>query len=508
MHTLDLFVIVAYLVVIATIGLRLSGRQRSASDYFVGERSLSWWAVCFSIVATETSTLTVISVPGVAYLGAYGYVELAFGYLIGRIIVAMVMLPLYMRGDLVSAYQYLGLRFGKKVQGLASVTFLVTRLLAEGVRLFAAAIPIALLLTAMGINASYIEIIIVLTGVTVGYTYIGGIRAVVWTDAIQMMLYVGGAILSAAILLTHTPLSDLGAAWQAGKFQVFNFHSAILTDPYAFVAAIFGGAVFTMASHGADQLMVQRILGCKSLADGRKAMIGSAIFVMAQFALFSFVGTLLWINYGGQTPHQLGLSDSDQLFPRFIIRQLPAGVSGLLIAGILGATMGSLSSAMNSMSNSTVTDLIHLFGRREYNGKTMLRLSRITTLVWAGALVGFASMFTDTNSPVIVLGLSITGYTYGALLGAFLLGLLIKRANQRDGAVAFVMTLIVMAVVVLDVKIHGQSLAFPWFVPIGAAITLLVGGGLSLTHPARKSDERPLSAVNPQNDSNRLRLRP
>ncbi|HET7307671.1 MAG TPA: sodium:solute symporter [Gammaproteobacteria bacterium] len=507
MHALDLFVIVLYLVVIATIGLRLSGRQRSASDYFVGERSLSWWAVCFSIVATETSTLTVISVPGVAYLGAYGYVELAFGYLIGRIIVAMVMLPLYMRGDLVSAYQYLGQRFGRNVQGLASATFLVTRLLAEGVRLFASAIPIALLLTAMGVHASYLEIIVALTAVTVAYTYIGGIRAVVWTDAIQMMLYVGGAILSIAILLGHTPLAGLAHAWHVDKFQVFNFHSPILTDPYAFVAAIFGGAVFTMASHGADQLMVQRILACKSLADGRKAMIGSAIFVMAQFALFSLVGTLLWINFGGQTPHQLGLSTSDQLFPRFIIRQLPPGLSGLLIAGILGATMGSLSSAMNSMSNSTVTDLIRLFGRREYSDATMLRISRISTLVWAGALVGFASMFTDTNSPVIVLGLSITGYTYGALLGAFLLGLLIKRANQRDGAIAFVMTLVVMAVVVLDVKIHGHSLAFPWFVPIGVAITLLVGGGLSLTHPARKAEELPTQAT-PQGDSRRVRLRP
>lgn len=490
MRWLDLFVIVIYLVVIAAIGLRLSGKQRSAADYFVGEHGLSWWAVCFSIVATETSTLTVISVPGVAYLGAYGFVELAFGYLIGRIVVAMVMLPLYMHGNLVSAYQYLGLRFGPRMQGLASVTFLVTRLLAEGVRLFAAAIPIALLLVAMGVHANYLEIIVVLTGVTVGYTYIGGIRAVVWTDAIQMMLYIGGAILSAAVLLHHTSLAELGTAWHAGKFQVFNFHAPILTDPYAFVTAIFGGAVFTMASHGADQLMVQRILGCKSLADGRKAVIGSAIFVMLQFALFSFVGTLLWISFGGQTPHQLGLSDSDQLFPRFIIRQLPPGVSGLLIAGILGATMGSLSSAMNSMSNSTVTDLLRLFSRREYSDKAMLRISRIATLVWAGALVGFASMFTDTHSPVIVLGLSITGYTYGALLGAFLLGLLIRRANQRDGTIAFLATLVIMAVVVLGVKFHGSPLAFPWYVPIGVAITLIVGGSLALTHRTQELERQ------------------
>jgi Na+/proline symporter len=249
------------------------------------------------------------------------------------------------------------------------------------------------------------------------------------------------------------------------------------------VAAIFGGAVFTMASHGADQLMVQRILACRNLRDSRKAMIGSAVFVMLQFALFSLVGTLLWIRFGGQTPAQLGLSGPDDLFPEFIIRGLPPGISGLMVAGILGATMGSLSSAMNSMSNSTLTDLIRLFGRRDHGDKAMLRISRISTLFWAGALVAFASMFTDTHSPVVVLGLSITGYTYGALLGAFLLGLLVKRANQRDGAIAFIATVIIMAVVVLGVKIHGQSLAFPWYVPIGVAITLLVGGGLSLSHP-------------------------
>jgi SSS family transporter len=484
---LDLAIIVVYLIVIAAIGLRISGRQRSSTDYFVGERSLSWWAVCFSIVATETSTLTVISVPGVAYMGAYGFVELACGYLLGRTLVAIFLLPLYMRGDLVSAYQYLGLRFGAKLQGLASVTFLFTRLLAEGVRLFAGAIPIAVLLAAAGVHASYLVIIVVLAGVTVAYTYMGGIRAVVWTDTIQMMLYIGGALLSVGILLHGTSLAELGHAFSAGKFQVFDFHAPILTSPFAFVAAIFGGAVFTMASHGADQLMVQRILGCKNLRDGRKAMIGSAVFVMAQFALFSLVGTLLWIKFGGRAPAQLGLGGPDDLFPEFIIHGLPPGISGLMVAGILGATMGSLSSAMNSMSNSTLTDLIRLFGRRDYGDKTLLRISRISTLFWAGALVGFASMFTDTHSPVVVLGLGITGYTYGALLGAFLLGLLVRRANQRDGAIAFIATVVIMAVVVLGVKIDGRALAFTWYVPIGVAITLLIGGGLSLTHPREQS---------------------
>ena len=340
MRVLDLIVIVAYLVAIAAIGLRLSGRQGSATAYFVGERDLPWWAVCFSIVATETSTLTVISVPGVAYLGAFAFVELAVGYLIGRTLVAFVLLPLYMRGDLVSIYQYLRLRFGPTLQVTASIAFLFTRLLAEGVRLFASAIPIKLLLDSMGVPTDYVTIIAVLSAVTVAYTYAGGIRAVIWTDAIQMALYVGGAVVCILVLLGEVGTAGLATAYEAGKFKVFDFAAPVLTSPYNVVAALVGGAVFSMASHGADQLMVQRVLACRNLADGRRAMIGSAVVVGVQFALFSLVGALLWVHLGGRSVADLGLQSSDQLFPRFILDELPPGLSGLLVAGILSATMG------------------------------------------------------------------------------------------------------------------------------------------------------------------------
>ncbi len=476
MRLLDLVVILAYLVAIAAIGLRLSGRQGSATAYFVGERDLPWWAVCFSIVATETSTLTVISVPGVAYLGAFGFVELAIGYLIGRTLVAWVLLPLYMRGGFVSAYQYLRLRFGPGLQVTASVTFLVTRLLAEGVRLFASAIPIKLLMDAIGVPTDYITIIAVLTLATLLYTYVGGIRAVIWTDAIQMTLYIGGAILCALVLLNQVGFAGLGHAYAAGKFQVLNFTAPVLTSPFNWIAAIVGGAVFSMASHGTDQLMVQRILACRTLGDGRRAMIGSAVVVGIQFALFSLVGVLLWVHLGGKPIAAMGLRSSDDLFPRFILDELPPGLSGLLIAGILSATMGSLSSALNSMSNSTVSDLWRALGRTA-SEQSMLRVSRLFTVVWAIAMAGFASLFTNTKSQVVLLGLGIAGYTYGALLGAFLLGLLVRRANQRDAIAAFLATVAVMSWVV-----RTYALAFTWYVPLGVIVTLLVGGALSLTH--------------------------
>jgi SSS family transporter len=483
MRPLDLLVILVYLVAIAVIGLRLSGRQRSATAYFVGERDLPWWAVCFSVVATETSTLTVISVPGVAYMGAFGFVELAIGYIVGRSLVAAFLLPLYMRGGFVSAYQYLGQRFGGGLQGVASVTFLVTRLLAEGVRLFASAIPIKLLLDAIGVPTDYVTIIAVLSAITVLYTFVGGIRAVIWTDAIQMSLYIGGAVICVLVLLNEVGFAGLGTAYAAGKFQVLNFAAPVLTSPFNFVAAIFGGAVFAMASHGTDQLMVQRILTCRTLGDGRRAIIGSGVVVLIQFALFSFVGTLLWVHLGHRTPAEMGLRSSDDLFPRFIIDELPAGLSGLLIAGILSATMGSLSSALNAMSNSTVADLWRAMGRTADaagGDRATLRLSRLLTLVWAIVMAGFACLFTDAKGQVVLLGLGIAGYTYGALLGAFLLGLVLRRANQRDAIVAFLATLAVMTYTV-----RSFTLAFTWYVPLGVIVTMIVGGLLSLTHADR-----------------------
>ncbi len=471
MRLLDLTVILVYMVAIALVGLRLSGRQGSAAAYFVGERDLPWWVICFSIVATETSTLTVIPMPGVAYLGAFGFVELAIGYLLGRTLVAFGLLPLYMNGQFVSIYQYLRERFGPRLQAIASVTFLFTRLLAEGVRLFASAIPIKLLLDAIGVPTGYVTIIAGLSLLTVFYTYVGGIRAVVWTDAIQMTLYVGGAGVCIAVLLGEVGLVGLGQAYTAGKFQVFNLSAPMLASPFNVVAAIGGGAIFSMASHGADQLMVQRVLACRTLRDGQRAMIGSAVVVMLQFALFSLVGALLWVHLGGKTPAEMGLRSSDDLFPRFILDELPPGLSGLLIAGILSATMGSLSSALNSMANSTVADLWRAMGRDDAG---TLRLSRMLTLVWAVVMAGFACLFADTKGQVVLLGLGIAGYTYGALLGAFLLGLVVRRPRERDAIVAFLATVLVMTLVV-----RTYTLAFTWYVPLWVVVTLLVGGILS-----------------------------
>jgi SSS family solute:Na+ symporter len=487
MRALDLAIIVVFLVGTPLLGIAIGGRQKSSSDYFVGSRQIPWWAVTFSVVATETSTLTVISVPTVAYLGNVTYLQLAIGYLIGRVLVAFVLLPKYYAGDLVSAYGFLGKRFGTGMQGTASVTFLVTRLLADGVRLFATAIPVKIVLEALGIDVSYWHIIAVIALVAVIYTYLGGIRAVIWIDVVQMGIYIIGAMFAVAILAGKLPDGWFGAAADAGKFQLFDFSSDIITSQYSFITAVVGGALFAMASHGADQLMVQRLLACRNVRDSQKAVIASGVVVFFQFALFLVVGAMLWSFYEGVDPAQLGLGNNDELFPNFIVNELPAGLSGLLIAGILAAAMSTISSSLNSLSTSTVSDLYQRFTKRALPDSSILKHAKIWTVIWAVVFIGFASMFTSTEQPVVEVGLSIASYTYGALLGAFFLGIVVKRARQPDAIVAFVCTIVVAAVFILVIEftVDGEqkTLAFPWYVPLGVLVTLLVGGLLSLRHP-------------------------
>ncbi|WP_026425359.1 sodium:solute symporter [Actinokineospora inagensis] len=497
MHVLDLAIIVVFLIGMPLLGVLIGGRQRSAKDYFVGDGKISWWVACLSVVSAETSTLTVLSVPTVAYLGSFTYLQLAIGYIIGRTVVAFVLLPRYVAGNMTTAYNFLGQRFGPGLQATASVTFLLTRLLADGVRLFATAIPVKVVLSAYGLNAQYWQIVAVLGVAMVAYTFFGGVRAVVWVDAVQMLWYVAGGIAVIAVLAGKLPDGWLDAAVHAGKTQLFDFAAAPLSNQYSAVAAIIGGAVLSMASHGADQLVVQRLMACNDVRASQKAMIASGVVVILQFAMFLLIGTMLWSFYRGLDPVKgLGLTTSDELFASFIVTDLPSGLSGFVIAGILAA---ALSSSLGALASSTVTDVYQKVARRDLSDAETLRLGRMWTVVWAGALIVFASMFTTTTNPIVETALAITGYTYGALLGAFVLGLAVKRARQVDAIVAFVVTVAVMAFVILGLKFDKATgsflgvnfakasgstvaLAFPWYTPLGVAVTLLVGGLLALRH--------------------------
>lgn len=505
MRALDLAIIAVFLVGMPLLGIAIGGKQKSGNDYFVGEGKISWWVSCLSIVSAETSTLTVLSVPTVAYIatpeaGGMTYLSLAIGYIAGRIVVSFVLLPRYVAGNLVTAYAFLGKRFGGGLQGTASVTFLLTRLLADGLRLFATAIPIKVVLEAYGLAVSYWIIVLALGIAMVIYSFFGGVRAVVWVDAIQMLWYVLGGIAVIWVLSTQLPDGWLGKAFDANKFQILDFTSSPLTGQYAIVAAVIGGAVLSMASHGSDQLIVQRLQATNDLKAAQKALIASGFVVFLQFALFLFIGAMLWVFYQGLDPvKQLGLGSKDELFANYIVNELPSGLSGFVIAGILAA---ALSSSLGALASSTVTDVYERVIGRQLSDADRLKQGRMWTIIWAGLLIVFAGMFASFASesdPIVVQGLSITGYTYGALLGAFLLGLIFKKARQKDAITAFVATVVVMGFIILGVKFdkadgsligidfskaggNSVALAFPWYTALGVVITLVVGGLMSLRH--------------------------
>jgi SSS family transporter len=531
-RALDVAIIVVFLVGMPLLGVLIGGRQKSATDYFISEKKISWWVVCVSVVSAETSTLTVLSVPVVAYLappqaGGMTYLTLAFGYIVGRIIVSFVLLPRYIAGDLVTAYAFLGKRYGDGMRATASVTFQFTRLLADGIRLFATAIPIKVVLASYGIGASYWAIVTVLGIAMVFYTFVGGVRAVVWVDAIQMLWYVIGGIVVVVSLAGALPSGWFGDAMDASKFQLFDFSSNALTGSYPFIAAFFGGAMLAMASHGVDQLIVQRLMSTRDVRASQKALIASGFVVLLQFAFFLLIGVMMWAFYKAAVPTGpvaeggLGLANKDELFANYIVTELPPGLSGFVIAGILAA---ALSSSLGALASATVTDVYERVSRRTLSDADRLRLGRLWTVVWAGLLIICAGLFatanTTTADPIVVQALGITGYTYGALLGAFLLGLIVKRANQTDGIVAFVVTVAAMTFVILGVKFAGPSAAADpvangygewtsvridfsaaapaegvrtlvswWYTPLGVAVTLIVGGLLALRHRERPAPE-------------------
>ena len=464
MRPLDVAVIAAYCAAVVVFGLVLSGRQRDASDYFLGHRGLPWWAIMLSIVATETSALTVISIPGIAARGDLTFLQLALGYLVGRIGVAALLLPGYFEGTQDTAYQRLERRFGSGARRAASGVFLLTRALADCVRIFATAIPLAII-THWSLPAGILAIGLV----TVIYTWVGGLRAVVWVDVIQLGVYLLGGV---ATLVVATQLaggtSAFARAWAAGKLVTLDFTPSF-TVLYTFWGGVLGGALLAGASHGTDHLIVQRLLAARGLKDAQRALIGSGVFIIVQFALFLLVGTSLWLagaDQGGR---------SDAIYPSFVITRLPAGLAGLVVAGILAAAMSSHASAVNSLASASTLDFYApLSGRQEPTH--LLRVGRWLTLLWTAVLVAGAMTLRNQNTPVVQLALSIASITYGGLLGTYLLGGWWSNARQRDVVVAIIVSVLAMTPVVLGVPWRVlPGLAWPWYVPLGTAVTVLVG---------------------------------
>src|ERR1700756_3417367 len=379
LDNLDLAIIALYLAGITLFGLRFRKRQRSLRDYFLADRNIPWWAIALSIVAAETSTLTIISIPGLAYDTNLTFLQVVMGYLLGRIIISVVLLPHYFRGDLYTAYELIELRFGRGLRSLTAGLFLITRAAAEGVRVYAVSIVVGIAL-----GTGQIASIAIITALTLIYTFEGGLAAVIWTDVVQTVIYVGGTIVGLVTILHLMPggwNAIHSAAAAAGKFQVFDFR-ANFAVPYTFWAGVIGGTFFTTASHGTDQLIVQRLLAARGQKQSATALISSGVAILFQFALFLTVGIMLWAYY--RTPSAV-FGTPDRIYPTFIVTRMPHGVSGLLIAAVLAAAMSNLSAALNSLSSSTIMDFVLRF-RPQVDEQSRIRLSRLATVGWAMVL--------------------------------------------------------------------------------------------------------------------------
>lgn len=469
--TLDVAVLLTYILGVTAFGTWLGTRQKDARDYFLADRGIPWWAVCFSVVATETSALTFISVPATAYTSDLWMLQLTIGYLAGRILVAAVLLPAYFRGELNTAYALLHNRFGLTTRRFASIIFMVTRALADGVRVFATAIPIKLIT-----GLPYWQAIAITGLFTLVYTYYGGLSAVVWVDVIQMFIYIFGGLAAFYVLLQVVPDGWSGivaAAAPAEKFRVLHWEGGF-ADGKWLITGLIGGAFLSMASHGVDHIIVQRLLASPSLRDARKALITSGLIVIGQFLLFLLVGVGLFAFYQGQ---QFGTPD--EIFPRFIVEQLPTGIKGLVIAGILAAAMSTVASSINSLASSTTHDIYAPLTRREEDHVHLMKMGKLFTLAWGVILVSVALLFqfVPPGTTLVVIALQIASFTYGGLLGGFLLGMVSKRARQRDAIIGMATAIVLMASLwaaqqfgVIDKVVDGL-----WFSLIGSAIVVAVG---------------------------------
>lgn len=467
MHYLDYSVLAAYFVLLQLVGFAASKRKSSAADFLSGSHALPWWVVAASIVAAETSSLTFISIPGLAYTGNLMFMQLAFGYVIGRIVVAFLLLPAYFRGNIETVYAFLEQRFSVNMRRLAAVLFQITRLLGTGVRLYATALPLSLI-SGWSITTS----ILVFTLVTLPYTFFGGLRAAMWVEFIQSGVYLLGAFAAVLVLqLSGVPL--FSAPTEKFLFLATGFENgwqSFFTQPFHLAAGIIGGAFLAVSSHGTDQLIVQKSLACRNVKDSQKAMITSGILVDLQFLLFLIIGVWLFAFFKGAA-----FATPDAVFPTFIIKHLPAGLMGLVLAAIFATGQSTLSATLSSLASSTMMDLLPNYGSSDTVAETAtrekkrLRLSRLLTILWAAAIMLIALLFTDQKSPVVVIALKLASILAGGVVGLYVLAF--WRTGQVSAFAGFLTSAIGMALLAVL-----TPLAWTWFVPAGFLICIGAAG--------------------------------
>ncbi len=487
LNGLDMAVIAVYLASVTAFGMRFRKQASTLKGYFLAEKTIPWWAISLSIVAAETSTLTIISVPGMAYERNFGFLQLVIGYLVGRVIISVLLIPQYFRGELVTAYQLIERRFGQRLRGLTAGLFLITRAAAEGVRVFAVAIVVGIALgNVLGGFSDFerdVAAIAIVTMLTLIYTLKGGMAAVIWTDVVQLVVYLAGTLVGFFTILHLVPggwQTIHSVAAEAGKFQIFDF-SWDFHVTYTFWSGVIGGAFLTTASHGTDQLIVQRLLSSRSERQAKMALLASGVMVLFQFSLFLLIGAMLFAFYR-LFPPVVGFTRTDTIFPVFVVTRMPHGISGLLISAILAAAMANLSAALNSLSSTTIVDFYSRIKPKE-SEEHRVYLSRVATVGWALALFALA-IVARRGGRVLEAGLSIASVAYGALLGVFLLGVLTRQATERGAMVGM------LAGFLLNIYLwQWTRVPFTWYVALGSITTFVVGYAASFPTPRKADDE-------------------
>jgi SSS family transporter len=475
-HPVDLVIVIAYLLGVTALGMRFRRSQRNAADYFLGGRSAPWWALALSIVATETSTLTIIGTPAISYAGNLAFLQLVFGYLLGRFLIAVLLLPGYFRGEYFTAYALIEKRFGSQMRKVAAGTFLITRAIAEGVRISATAVVVSVVLG----TSENIAVVLVMA-LTILYTFEGGMKAVIWTDVAQLTLYLIGSAVTLFVLLHRIP-GDWGeftqiAAAAGNKLQIFDFsfHPAA---KYTLWSGVIGGAFLTMATHGTDQTIVQRLLAARDERSGRRALLTSGVIVLVQFTIFLLIGVGLFV-FARHIPLLAPGERADRILPLFLIREMPVGLAGLLLASTVAVAMSNASGSLNSLAASSVLDFSRSNSEPASSSTAaapkLLRASRLATLLWGCVLMGFGFV---KWGPLLETGLTVAALPLGSLLGLFLLGTIDRRANATGAFVGMIAGL----ATILGV-LRFSSIAFTWYVMIGSCVTFIVGATFSRLTP-------------------------
>ena len=469
--TTDVAILVVFLVGMLSLGLWVGRGTGDLSDYLLGGRRLPWWALLGSIVATETSTVTFLSVPGLAFNPAGGdlrFLQLALGFVIGRFVIVALLLPQFFRGNMFTSYQVLHRRFGGATKRVSSLLFLVTRTLADGLRLYLVAI---VLQKVVGMS---LECSVALIGViTIVYTVFGGMRSVVWNDCLQFVIYIAGALLAVGVMTGRLSggWSELASfAQEHGKLRLWDV-AFDLTAPYTLWSGLIGGVFLSLATHGTDQLMVQRYLCAKSQREAARALICSGVVVFGQFALFLCVGIALAAFYASFPP-DVPFAKTDEVFATFIVHHLPVGIVGIVLASVFSAAMSTLSSSLNSSAAVFVNDL--MFRQSEDTSdvpsRRLVSLTRRMTIAFGVCQIAVALAGAYLSKTVVDSVLAIAGFTTGIVLGVFLLGVLTKRVGQVSALLGMLGGLAAMCCIAFLTDI-----AWPWYTLIGSVTTFGLG---------------------------------